>query len=66
MVCRAKYYARSMKTCMNILVSTWPMTSVAKATRHSEPSRGYAFSLGLSLAYQGQSPEANLDRKVSR
>jgi hypothetical protein len=35
-------------------------------TRHSKLTRGYAFSLGLSVAYGGQMPEVNLDRKVSR
>jgi hypothetical protein len=61
------YGARSMKTCTNILVSIWPTTSVAQATRHSEPGRGYAFSLGLSVGYKGQRPEANMDRlEVSR
>ena len=61
------YYARSMKTCMNISVSIWPSASVAKATRQALTSRGHMFRLGLSRAYCGQKPEGNWDRgKVSR
>ena len=56
------YGARSMNTCTNILVSIWPTTSVAQATRHSEPGRGYAFSLRLSKGYKGQRPETNMDK----
>lgn len=62
-----RYDARSMKTCMNISVSIWPVTPVAQATRHGRSSRGDMFSLGLSKAYCGQEPQPNLDRlKVSR
>jgi hypothetical protein len=35
---------------------------VAKATRHSQVTQGYVFSLGLSLASIGKQPEGNLDR----
>jgi len=35
---------------------------VAQATRHSRITRGYVFSLGLSLASIGKQPEGNLDR----
>ena len=58
---------RSMKTCLNISVTSWPTMPVAQATRHSRITRGYVFSLGLSLASIGKQPEGNLDRlMVSR
>jgi len=53
--------ARSMRTCMNISVTSWPTMSVAQATRHSRLSQGCVFSLGLSRSYKGQAPETNLD-----
>jgi hypothetical protein len=56
-----------MKICMDLLVSIGPAAWVAKATRRSELTRGHVFGLGLSRAYRGQKPEANMDRfKVSR
>jgi hypothetical protein len=53
---------RSMKTCLNISATNWPTMPVAKATRHSQVTQGYVFSLGLSLASIGKQPEGNLDR----
>lgn len=53
--------SRSMKTCLNISVTSWPTMPVAQATRHSRTIRGYVFSLGLSLASIGKQPEGNLD-----
>ena len=52
----------SMKTCLNISATSWPTMTVAKATRHSRYTRGYVFSLGLSLASIGKQPEGNMDR----
>ena len=52
---------RSMKTCTNILTASWPVTPVAKATRHSL-IQGCAFDPVSSVAYVGQPPEMNLDR----
>ncbi len=58
---------RSMKTCLNISVTSWPTMPVAQATRHSRSTPGYMFSLGLSLASIGKQPEGNLERPgVSR
>ena len=39
---------------------------VAQATRHSRITRGYVFSLGLSLASIGKQPEGNLGSSRSR
>jgi len=53
-----------MKTCMNILVSIWPLTAAPKSfgARHTGSSRGSVFNLGLSRSYRGQKPEAIMDR----
>lgn len=53
---------RSMKTCLHISTVSWPIMSVAKATRHSRYNQGCVFSLGLSTATIGERPEGNLDR----
>jgi hypothetical protein len=55
-------FLRSMKTCLNISAMSWPTMPVAQATRHSRITRGYVFSLGLSLASIGKQPEGILDR----
>ena len=54
-------HTHSMRTCMNILTSIWPKTSVARATRHSRSGRGCAFSLMLTGLYADQKPESNLN-----
>ncbi len=57
---------------MNILTANWPTTSVAHGlamwtTRHNRSSLGNVFSLGGSISYRGQNPEARLDKpEVSR
>jgi len=56
-----------MKTCMNISATIWPTLSVAKATRQTRLSQGCVFSLRLSTAHRGYSPEVGLDNlEVSR
>ena len=66
-------HTSSMRTCMNIAATTWPMMSVPSVatlirTRHSRP--GSVFSLGQSILYKGESLSAfnaNLDQpEVSR
>lgn len=54
-----------MKTCMNIFATSWPVMSVAQATRHSRS--GGVLCLSLSKGYEVQETTINPDRlEVSR
>jgi hypothetical protein len=53
--------SRSMRTCMNILTSIWPVTPVAQATRRERSFGGSMLSQGLS---SGLKHYPNLDRPM--